>query len=91
MLHLQVSKRFMDKTHKERILLALQRLEQNLGKVDNNSFTSQYFRVYTWNNLNLFNINTFTKMWVKLGSYFKICLDVSLLSSREIKNSGDQQ
>lgn len=47
MLHLQVSKRFMDKTQKERILLALQRLEQNLGKVDNNSFTSQYFRVYT--------------------------------------------
>ncbi|KAM7445847.1 hypothetical protein ABFA07_005819 [Porites harrisoni] len=28
----QVSKRFMDKTQKERILLALQRLEQNLGK-----------------------------------------------------------
>lgn len=74
MLHLQVSKRFMDKTQKERILLALQRLEQNLGKVDNNSFTSQYFRVYTCKyNLNLFNINTFTKMWLKLGSYFKIC------------------
>lgn len=47
MLHFQVSKRFMDKTQKERILLALQRLEQNLGKVDNNSFTSQYFGVYT--------------------------------------------
>ncbi|XP_067039067.1 PACRG-like protein [Acropora muricata] len=28
----QVSKRFMDKTHKERILHALQRLEQNVGK-----------------------------------------------------------
>lgn len=31
--HFQVSKRFMDKTQKERILHALQRLEQNVGKV----------------------------------------------------------
>ena len=29
----QVSKRFMDKTQKERVLHALQRLEQNIGKV----------------------------------------------------------
>lgn len=28
-----MSKRFMDKTQKERILHALQRLEQNVGKV----------------------------------------------------------
>lgn len=33
LLLFQVSKRFMDKTQKERILHALQRLEQNVGKV----------------------------------------------------------
>ena len=33
LLPLQVSKRFMDKTQKERILYALQRLERHVGKV----------------------------------------------------------
>ena len=41
----QVSKRFMDKTQKEIILLALQRLEQNLGKVCSSNLF-YFFAIY---------------------------------------------